>query len=117
MTTQQVANRLVELCRNGQILQAQEELYGDDIVCIEAPSSQMGTTKGKQAVLEKGKMFASMIEERHGGSFSDPLVSGRHFSVAMTLDSTMKGRGRQVLEEICTYEVKDGKIVQEQFFY
>ena len=32
MTTQEVANRLVELCRTGQILQAQEELYGETIV-------------------------------------------------------------------------------------
>ena len=117
MTTQQVADRLVDLCRKGQILQAQEELYGDDIVCIEAPSSPFGTTKGKPAALAKGKMFAEAIEEHHGGSFSDPLVNGRHFSVAMTLDATMKGRGRQMLEEVCLYEVKDGKVVYEQFFY
>ena len=58
-----------------------------------------------------------MIEERHGGSFSDPLVSGRYFSVAMTLDATFKGMGRNLLEEVCVYEVKDGKIVFEQFHY
>jgi hypothetical protein len=28
----------------------------------------------------------------------------------------MKGMGRQLLEEICVYEVKDEKIVFEQFF-
>jgi hypothetical protein len=28
----------------------------------------------------------------------------------------MKGRGRVKLEEICAYEVKDGKIISEQFF-
>jgi hypothetical protein len=35
----------------------------------------------------------------------------------MSIDATMKGMGRQVLDEVCVYEVKDGKIVQEQFFY
>jgi hypothetical protein len=28
----------------------------------------------------------------------------------------MKGRGRMQLAEICTYEVKNGKIASEQFF-
>jgi hypothetical protein len=117
MTTQQVASRLVELCRKGQIFEAQNELYGNDITCIEPEHAPSKSAKGKSAVLEKGKQFASMIEERHGGSFSDPTVNGRYFTVAMTLDATFKGMGRNVLEEICLYEVKDGKIIYEQFFY
>ncbi len=117
MTTQEVANRLVELCRKGQIFEAQEELYDDNIVCIEPPHSPMPLTQGKKAVFEKGKMFASMIEERHGGSFGDPVVNGRFFCVPTTIDATMTGRGRQVLEELSMYEVKDGKIVAETFFY
>ena len=117
MNTQQVANRLVELCRQGKIPQAMEELYDKDIVCLEPDHAPIKSAKGKAAVMEKGKQFASMIEERHGGSFSDPIVGGRYFSVAMVLDATFKGQGRMKLEEICTYEVKDGKIVKEQFLY
>jgi hypothetical protein len=30
---------------------------------------------------------------------------------------TMKGSGRMKMDEIALYEVKDGKIVKEQFFY
>src|SRR4030095_10138454 len=118
MTTTEVANKLVAYVRKGQIFEAQSELYGDDIVCIE-PEGAMAPhhTKGKQAVAEKGKQFASMIEERHGGSCSDPLVGGRYFTIEMSIDATMKGIGRQLLEEVCVYEVKDGKIVHEQFFY
>jgi hypothetical protein len=118
MTTQEVANKLIAYMRTGQIMEAQAELYADDIVCIE-PEGGMAAhiTKGKAAVAEKGKQFASMIEERHGGSCSDPVVGGRHFSISMTLDATMKGMGRQLLDEVCVYEVKDGKIVFEQFFY
>ena len=118
MTTQEVANKLVAYMQKGQIFEAQSELYSDDIVCIE-PEGAMAPhlTKGKKAVAEKGKEFASMIEERHGGSCSTPVVSGRHFTIAMSIDATMKGAGRRLLEEVCVYEVKDGKIVQEQFFY
>ncbi len=117
MTTQQVADRLVELCRKGQIFEAQQELYGDDIVCVEPAHSQTPLTKGKEAVFAKGKMFASMIEEHHDGYFADPVVNGNFFAVPTMIDATMKGMGRMKLEEISVYEVKDGKIVFEQFFY
>jgi limonene-1,2-epoxide hydrolase len=35
----------------------------------------------------------------------------------MGMDVTMKGPGRVQMDEIAVYEVKDGKIVKEQFFY
>ena len=117
MTTQEVANRLVELCRTGQIQQAQTELYGETMVSIEPSGAPVEKAVGLSAVIEKGKQFASMIEERHGGSITDPVVTGKHFSMGMTLDATMKGRGRVLLEEICIYKVENGKIVLEQFFY
>ncbi|MGZ4054859.1 MAG: SnoaL-like domain-containing protein [Bacteroidia bacterium] len=117
MTTEQVANRLIELCRKGQILEAQQELFADNVTSTEPEHSPNKSAKGKTAVIEKGKAFAAMIEERHDGFFGDPIVGGRFFSFACMLDATMKGMGRMKLEEICVFEVKDGKIVSEQFFY
>jgi limonene-1,2-epoxide hydrolase len=32
------------------------------------------------------------------------------------MDLTMKGQGRMQMSEVCVYEVKDDKIVSEQFF-
>src|SRR6266700_4690347 len=110
MTTQEVANRLVDLCRKGQIQQAQTELYGESMVSMEPPGAPVEKVSGLKAVIEKGKQFAGMIEERHGGSVTDPVVTGKYFSMGMTLDATMKGRGRVVLEEICVYKVDNGKI-------
>ncbi len=117
MTTQQIADRLVALCRQGKVLEAQEELFGDEVRSVEPANSPFPSASGKKDVLEKGKGFAAMIEERHGGSFSDPLVSGKFFSVAMVLDATFKGQGRMTMEELCVYEVKDGKIILEEFHY
>jgi hypothetical protein len=118
MTTQEVANKLVAYIRQGQIFEAQAELYADDMVCIEPEGTMMPhITKGKKEIAEKGKQFASMIEERHGGTCSEPVVGGRYFSISMSIDATMKGIGRQLLDEVCVYEVKDGKIVHEQFYY
>ncbi len=117
MTTQQVADRLVALCRQGEIQKAMEELYAEEIVSIEPPQAPTKSAKGKKAVFEKGAQFAAMIETRHGGSFSNPVVGGRYFSTAMMLDATFKGQGRMKFDEICVYEVKDGKIVWEQFYF
>jgi hypothetical protein len=57
------------------------------------------------------------VEEMHGGYCGKPIVAGNHFSVAMGMDATMKGMGRVKMDEIAVYEVKDGKIVKEQFFF
>lgn len=116
-TTQKVADRLVELCRQGKIAEAAMELYHEDIESLEPDHAPTKSAKGKTAVGVKGKQFAEMIEERHGGSFSDPIVGGKHFSVAMKLDATLKGMGRVQFDEICVYEVKDGKIISERFFF
>jgi limonene-1,2-epoxide hydrolase len=41
--------------------------------------------------------------------------AGTSFACAMQLDVTIKGQGRMNLNELCVYEVKDGKIISEQF--
>jgi len=35
----------------------------------------------------------------------------------MGFDVTFKEKGRTQMEEVCVFEVKDEKIVSEQFFY
>ncbi|TAN04486.1 MAG: nuclear transport factor 2 family protein, partial [Rhodanobacteraceae bacterium] len=42
MNTEQIAKRLVELCRKGEYEQAQRELYAQDAVSIEMPGSPAG---------------------------------------------------------------------------
>jgi len=72
---------------------------------------------GKQNVWDKSKQWLDNVEEFHGGNISEPVVAGNHFSSKMDFDVTFKDRGRQQMEEICVYEVQNGKIVHEQFFY
>ncbi|NUO75468.1 MAG: nuclear transport factor 2 family protein [Lysobacter sp.] len=120
MNTEQIAQRLVELCRIGEYEQAQKELYAQDAVSIEPaglPPEALGNAQGLEAIFEKGRKFNEGIEAMHGTSVSDPLIAGNWFSLVMTLDVTMKGMGRIDMKEICVYRVKDGKIVHEQFFY
>lgn len=117
MTTQQVANRLVELCRKAEYETAYKELYSNDIVSIEPDGAPSGRVEGMEAIAAKGKMFQEMTEEFYGIEVSDPIVAENFFSCTMSLDSKMKGMPRAKMDEVCLYQVKDGKIVLEQFFY
>ncbi|MFI5187876.1 MAG: SnoaL-like domain-containing protein [Chitinophagales bacterium] len=87
------------------------------MVSIEPPHAPIPRAEGFKAVIEKGRHFATMIEARHGGSVSDPIVSGNYFTTGWTMDVTMKGMGRASLQEVCVYRVEEGKIVWEEFFY
>ena len=118
MTTQEVADRLSQLFKEYKWNEAQEELFSDDAQSIEPPGSQgLETVKGLDAIKKKGEDFNNSVEEMHGGYVSEPLVAGRYIAVAMGMDVTMKGPGRVKMDEIAVYEVKNGKIVKEQFFY
>ena len=118
MTTQEVANRLYELCQQGQFKTAQDELYSTDAASTDG-DMQGGrpTTTGIDAIYAKSEQFQSMIEEMHGGYTNEPKVFGKYIFMEMGMDVTMKGMGRMNMVEMCRYEVKDGKIVAEEFYY
>jgi hypothetical protein len=69
------------------------------------------------AIKKKGEQFNEMVEEMHGGYVGEPIVAGNYIALAMGMDVTFKGMGRKKMDEIAIYEVRDGKIVKEQFFY
>jgi SnoaL-like domain len=118
MTTQEIAARFNELAQTGQWNKIQEELYSEDAVSIEPPGAQgLQSAEGLDAIKKKGEMFSGMVEEMHGGYSAEPFVAGNYFSVAMGMDCTLKDKGRVKMDEIAVYEVKDGKIVKEQFFF
>jgi ketosteroid isomerase-like protein len=117
-TTAEVAARFNELAKEGNWDKIQDELFADNAVSIEPPGSPgLQSAEGLAAIKEKGKKFNEMVEQMHDGYSTDPVVAGNFFSVAMGMDVTMKGMGRIRMDEIALYEVKDGKIVKEQFFY
>ncbi len=117
MTTKDIAERLVALCRQGQFEAAYRELFAPEAINIEpyATAAFAKETRGLDAILEKGRQFTALIEQVHSVSVSDAVVAGDWFACAMQLELTLKGHGRMSLNELCIYEVRDGKIVSEQF--
>ena len=117
MTIQEIADRLVALCREGKYEEAQQELYAENAVSEEPVDSNIPKVEGLAAIIQKGKQFEDMVEEFYGGDVSDPIIADDYFSVMMSLDVKYKGQERSKDAEIAVFEVSDGKIVSEQFFY
>ena len=117
MTTQQVADRFYELSQQNGYEHIQTELYSKDAKSIEPSEDMFKNAIGLDAIMAKGKQFGEMIEEVHGGYCSQPLVAGNFFTCTMGMDVTLKGQPRMKMDEVAVYEVKDGKIVLEQFFF
>ncbi len=117
MNTKEVANKWYTMCNQGQNLECVEELYADNVVSQEMPGYPEEVVSGKQNVWDKSKQWLDNVEEFHGGAISEPVIAGNHFTCKMDFDVTFKDRGRQQMEEVCVFEVENGKIVHEQFFY
>ncbi len=119
MTTQEIANKWAEYCRTGRWDLAHAELYDDNCVSLEMEGAEgfPPRVEGMEAIKEKGERWNGMVAEFHGVEIEGPMVAGDHFTATMKMDITMKGRERQVDEEVAIFKVANGKIVSEQFFY
>jgi hypothetical protein len=120
MTTQEVANRYYELTSENKFDILLDELYSNDIECIEPANNGIASLqniKGLDAKKQKDKNFGEAMEEMHSAYCDEPIVAGKYFSLKMGMDVTLKGVGRINMDEICVFEVEDGKIIKEQFFY
>ena len=118
MTTQEVAAKWAEYGRTGQWDKAREELYADHCISLEMEGAQgPQRVEGIEGIKMKGKQWNEMVEEFHSLEIEGPMTAGNHFSASMKMDISYKGQGRMIDEEICVFQVEDGKIVVEQFFY
>jgi hypothetical protein len=117
MNTQEVALKLVQFCREGKNVDAINELYADNVLSLEHPGSPMERTEGKEGVLGKNYQWYESVSDVHNIKISDPVITGDFFAVGMFMDVTYKKSGRMQMNEIAVYQVKDGKIVFEQFHY
>ena len=118
LTTQQIAARFNELAQQEKWFEIQDEFFADNVRSIDPQGSPyFGYAEGKASVRKKGEDFVKRITAVPKAFTTEPLVAGNHFVVGRELDITVEGIGRIQMNEIMLYEVKDGQIVLEQFFY
>lgn len=118
LTTGDVAARFNELAQQEMWFEIQEEFFAENVKSIDPPDSPyLGYAEGKAAVRQKGADWVKKIEQVHATYTTPPVVGGNYFSVGRGMDITVKDLGRIKIDQIMLYEVKDGLIVSEQFFY
>ncbi|MGV6828823.1 MAG: SnoaL-like domain-containing protein [Flavobacteriales bacterium] len=116
METREIANKLVEWCNKGDYDSCYRELYSNDIISIE-PGGENPIANGMEEVAKKGAWWKENFEV-HSSTVSKPTIADNWFSVSFDMETTHKPSGmRSRTSEIAVYEVKNGKIVKEQFFY
>jgi len=116
--TKDVATRFNELAQQEKWFEIQDELFAENVRSVEPVDSPwFKYAEGKTPVRKKGEEWVSKIKEAHGRYTTQPLIAGNHFVVGRNVDITVDGFGRISVDEIMLYEVRDGKIVMEQFFY
>ena len=116
MTTKDVADRLVKLCRENMVEEAKQEFFTEETLSIEPVEGILPKeTKGLKAIEGKAKLFISMVEQFFGSAISDPVIAGDYFSVAWDTDIQMKGGQRNTSSELCVTKWRMGKLYLNNF--
>jgi len=119
VTTQDLANEFVALCREGRFLDAVDRFYAEDIVSVEAMDFLgMGREmKGKEAVRAKNVGWFT-DNEVHSAKVTGPFVSPERFSMMIEFDWTQRASGNRIqMHEVAVYTVENGQIQREEFLY
>lgn len=114
MTTREIADRLVELCRAGKYTEAIQELYAPDAHQYENGEAVPG---GRDA-LEKACRGWVGSRVVHGTELLGVHVGPDSFVVEMRHDVTPHATDRRhQWSEAAVYRVRDGRIADVRFYY
>jgi SnoaL-like domain len=116
MDTKAVAKAFTDLCKKGELAQAGDKFWAEDAVSREAMEGEMAVLKGRKALEGKGQWWYAN-NTVHEVKVEGPYVHGNQFVVRFKMDVTPKGKSRHTMDEVGVYTVKNGKIVEESFFY
>ena len=119
MNTIEVAKKMVELCQQGNNMEALDTLFSPDIVSVEAGAmpGMEREARGLAAVKAKGEWWMAN-HEVHSASVTGPWPHDDRFVVGFQYEVTNKQSGQRMkMDEVGLYQVQDGKIVREEFFY
>lgn len=118
LNIQEIVTLYNELAKDEKWFEIQDEFFAEDVTSTDPKHSPyFGYAEGKAAVRKKGEDFIKKIMDFHGAYTTPAIIGGNHFAVGRGVDITVEGFGRIKIDQIMLYEVKDGQIISEQFFY
>jgi hypothetical protein len=117
MSTQEVAEKVVELVRQQAWYKALDTLYDKDIVSVEASASEGESAEKRGIDQVRGKIdWWLNAMQVHSFTAKGPFVAHDRFVVQYDADVTEKNsKKRFQLSEVGVYTVKNDKIVREEF--
>lgn len=116
MSCLQNATELQSMMGQGQMMEAFEKFYAEDVTVVEANGE---TRQGKDAQRDAIKEWQNMLKEMHGGGVG-AITSNEETNttcVESWVDVTMADGNRIKMEEVAVQKWKDGQIVHERFYY
>ena len=120
--TTEVGKKLVALCKAGKNVEAVNTLYAPNIVSLELMDhpGMPARMEGIDAIRKKNEWWFKE-HEIHSTDSIGPFPHGDRFIAIHKIDVTAKSGPmagkRMQAQEAALYTVKNGKIVQEEFFY
>ncbi len=118
MSTQEIALQLTSLLREGKFDQVYDSLFDSEkIRHIEPQSEHFSNLTGLAAIKEKDAMMGANIEAVQSLEVGEAIISKNHIALPYKISLKLKDGNVFSLDEIIVYEVENGKIVLEQFFY
>lgn len=122
MTTKEIADQLVALCRAGRNIEAVDTLLSADVVSVEARGDETmpAQMSGRDVIRGKNQWWIDN-HKIHSAEVKGPFPNGDRFAVIYNFVVTpvagpMAGR-KMRMEEVALYTVADGKVTREEFFY
>ena len=119
MKIQEIAKKLHAYVASGEYDKAYDELFDQDAVAIEPQLTAInfGKVSGIKAIKQKVTALGENISELISREMSEPIVTETHIAFTNVVLAKNKNNEEFGLSEICLYEVKEGKIISEQFIY
>ncbi len=110
------ATELQDMILSGQLMEAFEKFYHEDVVMVEGNGD---STAGKDANREREKQFLASVAEFHGAGV-DAISSNEEKKVTMAevwMDITFQGGNRVRMEQVTVQHWDGDQIVKERFYY
>ena len=120
MSTIEIGEKLVSLCREGKGMDAIDTLYDEKIVSVEAEGSEElpARMEGLEAIRKKNQWWYEN-HDVHDSDAAGPFKGQNpdQFAVVFETEVTFKPTGeRQTLSEVALFTVTNDKIVCEEFW-
>ena len=115
MTLKEKAQDLYNMIGQGQLLDAFDKYYAENIVMTEP----RGTREGKATCREYEVQFLNSVQEFHGQEVKNIAANedkGVVF-IEVAMDVTFQGGDRVNMEQVSVQKWESGQVVHERFYY